>query len=460
MPSLLIVEDEPKLRRLLVRALEDRPQWTVSAVESAEIALRQIRLSAPDVVLSDIRMSGISGLELLSVLRKEIPAIRFVFMTAYASVGSAVEALRAGALDYLVKPFPNEELFHVLDRIENEIRLSVENQSLRQRLQLFEGPNCLIGSGHEMNQLRRSIEKVAVSRSTVLILGESGTGKEVIARAIHQQSPRAKLPLVRVNCGAIPENLLESELFGHVRGAFTGATEKRIGRFELAGEGTIFLDEMGDLPLNLQVKLLRVLQEREYEPVGSSETRKTNARIIAATNRNLQSAIVSGSFRQDLFYRLNVVTLEAPPLHTHKEDIPDLVDYFIARITEREGIPPRLPTPQFLSVLQSWDWPGNVRELENVIESALVMGESVNLNPTDLPGYLDHNPTHQNGRQGGCANLAKTGDLNLGEATLDEIERAMIVRALDESGGNQSEAARRLGITRRTLGYRRDKYAI
>ena len=339
MPTLLIVEDEAKLLKLLVRSFKDHPQWEVDAAENAEDALHKIEANPPDVVLTDIRLPGMSGLDLMNAERGTKQSPRFVVMTAYATVSSAVEALRAGAVDYLIKPFPNEELMHVLGRIENEIRLANENQNLRDRLSVYEAPGGLIGSSEPTAKLRRLIARVAGTQSTVLIRGESGTGKELIARAVHEQSGRAKHPLVRVNCGAIPETLLESELFGHVKGAFTGATERRVGRFEMAGEGTLFLDEMGDLPHALQVKLLRVLQEREYEPVGSSQTRTTQARIIAATNRDLEAAIHEGNFREDLYYRLNVVTLLAPPLREHMEDIAELADHFTHRIANREGAP-------------------------------------------------------------------------------------------------------------------------
>ncbi len=468
MPTLLIVEDETKLLKLLVRSFKDHPQWEVDSADSAEEALEKIEANHPDVVLTDIRLPGMSGLDLMNALKRggpgvqlldQLKGIRFVVMTAYATVSSAVEALRAGAIDYLIKPFPNEELMHVLGRIENEIRLANENQNLRDRLSVYEIPGGLIGSSEPIAKLRRLIARVASTQSTVLIRGESGTGKELIARAIHEQSGRAKSPLVRVNCGAIPETLLESELFGHVKGAFTGATERRVGRFEMAGEGTLFLDEMGDLPLGLQVKLLRVLQEREYEPVGSSQTRTTQARIIAATNRDLESAIRTGSFREDLYYRLNVVTLQAPPLREHMEDIAELVDHFTRRIANREALPFKQPTPAFLAALKAWNWPGNVRELENTIESALVMGEGECLEAEDLPVYITRGggPSIADKRQP----VGTTPDaLDLGTATLEEVERHLLVKALQESGGNQSEAARKLGITRRTLAYRREKYGL
>ena len=459
MPTLLIVEDEAKLLKLLVRSFKDHPQWEVDSADSAEEALEKIEANHPDVVLTDIRLPGMSGLDLMNAARHEQQPSRFVVMTAYATVSSAVEALRAGAVDYLIKPFPNEELMHVLGRIENEIRLANENQNLRDRLSVYEVPGGLIGSSEATAKLRRLIARVANTQSTVLIRGESGTGKELIARAIHEQSGRAKSPLVRVNCGAIPETLLESELFGHVKGAFTGATERRVGRFELAGEGTLFLDEMGDLPLGLQVKLLRVLQEREYEPVGSSQTRTTQARIIAATNRDLEAAIRAGSFREDLYYRLNVVTLQAPPLRDHMEDIEELVDHFTRRIANREALPFKQPTPEFLAALMTWNWPGNVHELENTIESALVMGEGECLEAEDLPAYITHGGGQSitDTRQ----SAATTPDaLDLGTATLEEVERHLLLKALQESGGNQSEAARKLGITRRTLAYRREKYGL
>jgi DNA-binding NtrC family response regulator len=457
MPSLLIVEDESKLLKLLVRAFAGLPQWVVQTASTAEEAIEQSSQSKPDVVLTDLRLPGMSGLDLMAAVRKDNHSTRFVVMTAYATVASAVDALRSGAVDYLIKPFPNEELMHVMGRIENEIRLAAENESLRNRLSVYEGPSGLIGSSEAVNKLRRLIAKAAPTQSTVLIRGESGTGKELIARAIHEQSGRAGSPLVRVNCGAIPENLLESELFGHVKGAFTGATERRVGRFEMAGEGTVFLDEMGDLPLPLQVKLLRVLQEREFEPVGSSQTKATQARILAATNRDLEAALPAGTFREDLFYRLNVVQIQAPPLRDHIEDLPELVEHFTRRIALREGVPFKLPSSEALAALNKWRWPGNVRELENTIESALIMGEAERIELVDLPAHIRDCRS-----PGALATGTAEGQpsLDLSTATLDEVERFLLVKALGESGGNQSEAARRLGITRRTLGYRREKFGI
>ena len=459
MPNLFIVEDESKLRKLLIRALTDRPQWEVEAFDSAEEALRKTQESPPDVILTDLRLPGMGGLDLIHAVKEEFPDVALLVMTAYASVGSAVEALRAGAVDYLIKPFPNEELLHVLDRLDRELRLQRENASLKRRLEVYEGPTGMVGSSEAMKKVQLLIKKVAPTQTTVLIRGQSGTGKELIARAIHENSGRSEHPLVRVNCGAIPENLLESELFGHKKGAFTGATERRVGRFEMAGEGTIFLDEVGELPLNLQVKLLRVIQEREFEPVGSSETKRTRARIIAATNRDLEKAIEEGTFREDLFYRLNVVTIEAPSLVQHLEDLPELVEHFIAKICEREGFHPRIPSPEYLKVLSAWHWPGNTRELENVIESSLVMGEEEQLTVSDLPSHIVRAADAADS-VGSISASAAAREIDLENATLDEVERHLIQKALEKSGGNQSEAARRLGMTRRALGYRREKYGI
>lgn len=459
MPTLFLVEDEAKLRNLLKRALSDRPQWEVRDFESAEAALEALASETPDVILTDLRLPGMGGLDLVRTLKDRADSISILIMTAYASVGSAIEALRAGALDYLIKPFPNEELLFVLDRLEKEFRLRAENDGLRRRLAVYEGPSGLVGASEPMKRLQRLIDKVAPTQSTVLIRGESGTGKELIARAIHERSGRADRPLVRVNCGAIPDNLLESELFGHAKGAFTGATEKRVGRFETAGDGTLFLDEIGEIPTGLQVKLLRVLQEREYEPVGSSETKRTQARLIAATNRDLETAIAEGSFREDLFYRLNVVVLESPRLADHMEDLPELVDHFIRKIADREGLHPKLPGPGFLEVLMKWTWPGNTRELENVIEAALVLGEGDRLEVEDLPSHLSR-LAGRGESTGGLSAGTSLETLDLKTATLDEVERWLILHALESSAGNQSEAARRLGMTRRALGYRREKHGV
>lgn len=459
MPTLFLVEDEAKLRNLLKRALSDRPQWEVRDFDSAESALDALASASPDVILTDLRLPGMGGLDLVRTLQDRGDSISILIMTAYASVGSAIEALRAGALDYLIKPFPNEELLFVLDRLEREFQLRAENDGLRRRLAVYEGPSGLVGSSESMKRLQRLIDKVAPTQSTVLIRGESGTGKELIARAIHERSGRSDRPLIRVNCGAIPDNLLESELFGHAKGAFTGATEKRVGRFESAGDGTLFLDEIGEIPTALQVKLLRVLQEREYEPVGSSETKRTQARLIAATNRDLETAIAEGSFREDLFYRLNVVVLESPRLADHMEDLPELVDHFIRKISDREGLHPKPLGPGFLEVLMKWTWPGNTRELENVIEAALVLGEGDRLEVEDLPSHLSRLAGRGESPVGLSAGTSLE-TLDLKTATLDEVERCLILHALESSGGNQSKAARRLGMTRRALGYRREKHGV
>jgi len=450
---LLIVDDESKMLRALERALEGwsasaEVQWEILTSESASDALAKMEHIPCQAVLSDIRIGEDDGVELLKQIREHWPQTEVILMTAFATVENAVEAMKAGARDYLLKPFKMDELFSRLAHVEETLLLRRENKQLRERLARSSDMGELVGQSAPMRNLRAMIQKLAGTDSTVLLRGESGTGKDLTARAIHEASARAEGPFITACCSAIPENLLESDLFGHVRGAFTGATEKRTGRFEMAAGGTLYLDEIGDMTFGTQVKLLRVLQHGEFEPVGSSQTKKADVRIIAATNRDLEKAIAEGRFRQDLFYRLNVVSLTLPPLRDRGEDIPLLVSYLVERISLRRGIPMRQLSEELIEFLTRHSWPGNVRELENAIEYALVMGEGDPLETDDLPAYLAHS-------EGGAAPVAPGSVLDL-----DGNERSLIEKALEEAGGNQTRAAKLLGITRRALGYRRAKYGL
>ena len=455
MPSfrLLIVDDEPKMLRALERALagwaaDPSSEWELTTVESAAAALAKLEQIPFHVVLSDIRLIGEDGVELLRQIKQRWPDTEVVLMTAFATVENAVEAMKAGAQDYLLKPFKTEELKARLGRIEETLRLRWENEQLRAQLARSQGLDEIIGHSEAIGQVRAMIQKLAGTDSTVLLRGESGTGKDLVARAIHFASARARKPFVTASCSAIPESLLESDLFGHVKGAFTGATEKRVGRFEMAEGGTLFLDEIGDMTPGTQVKLLRVLQHGEFEKVGSSETQKADVRIIAATNRDLEEAIEEGKFREDLFYRLNVVSLTLPPLRERMEDLGELIEYLVEKISLLRGVPRRNLSRALVERLEQHDWPGNVRELENALEHALVMGESDPLEGNDLPAYL-------------LRPAAKPGSASSASALdLDRNERELIIRALEEAGGNQTKAARLLGITRRALGYRRAKYGL
>jgi two-component system NtrC family response regulator len=392
-------------------------------------------------------MPNLSGHELVKAARAINPETHVIVMTAYGNVESAVEAMKAGAADYLSKPLHLEELLHKVERIGERHRLYMENRELREALQGRHRIEGIIGDSGQMLEVVSLVRRVASSEATVLIQGESGTGKELIAKAIHYASPRAARPLVRVNCAALPETLLESELFGHEKGAFTGAVASRKGRFELAHGGTLFLDEIGDLPLHLQAKLLRVLQEREFERVGSSQPVKVDVRLLSATNRNLDALIKSGAFREDLYYRLNVVTVLLPPLRERRQDLPALMDHFLRLFAEKNGKTIHGFTREARDALLRYDYPGNVRELENLIERAVVLTRDQVIARGDLPLSLD------------AAEENSSQQTHL-TAAVEGLERRMILDALASAGGIQTRAAELLGITERALRYKLKKYGL
>ena len=375
MATILIVEDEPKMLRLLELNLADEG-YAVRAVGDAEQGLKVLGRDKIDLVLSDVKLPGMSGLEFLQAVKRSNAAIPVVMMTAYGRVESAVEAMKAGASDYVLKPFSIEEIKLIIRKELEVQRLHEENRSLREALgQRYAFENIVATSG-KMQEVLATVDRVAPTNSTVLLGGESGVGKDMIARAIHQHSRRSAGPFIKINCTAIPENLLESELFGYEKGAFTGAANTKPGKFELADQGTIFLDEIGDMPGALQAKLLRVLQEREFERLGGTKTIRVDVRVVAATNQDLRAALEEGTFREDLYYRLNVVPISIPPLREHKEDIPYLVDHFIARFRESSGKTIRGISRQAMKLLADFHWPGNVRELENILERAVRDGRT------------------------------------------------------------------------------------
>jgi two-component system response regulator HydG len=394
-----------------------------------------------DVVITDLKMAPIDGLELLKAVKKMSPDTEVVLMTAYASVQTAIEAMKQGAYDYIIKPFDLDEMGLLVDKIAEKRHLVMENRQLREDLQDRAKREMVLGDSTKMREAMDLVAKVAPSDITVLIRGESGTGKELVAEAIHARSPRASGPLVIVNCAALAENLLESELFGHERGAFTGAVRRKLGRFELAHGGSIFLDEIGDVTPALQAKLLRVLQEKRFVRVGGTETISVDVRLIAATNRNLEQAISQGLFREDLYYRLSVFPIHVPPLRERPEDIPALAEYFLGRRGRRlEHLDPRA-----LDQLVGYRWPGNVRELENVLERAVILAGSDRIGLSHLPLL---SPT-------AVSSPSPEGELNL-----DRLERESILRALHQAGGNKAKAARLLGITRRALYSRMDRLGL
>ncbi len=448
MPTILIVEDEAKMRRLLELNLGEDGFTTLSAGD-AETGLKLLRENTVDLVVTDLKLPGMNGLEFLQAIKCQNAALPVVVMTAFGTVETAVEAMKAGASDYVLKPFSLSEMRMVIRKELDVHNLREENRSLREALgKKYAHPNIVARSA-KMQEVLATVERVAPTNSTVLLGGESGVGKDLIARVIHEKSRRASGPFVKINSTAIPENLLESELFGYEKGAFTGANTSKPGKFELADKGTLFLDEIGDVPPATQVKLLRVLQEREFERLGGTRTVKVDVRLIAATNRDLREALEEGTFREDLYYRLNVVPIDIAPLRQRKEDIPDLVNLFISRFAGDSGKPVKSITQEAMQILVNYHWPGNVRELQNIIERACALAKGTVIGAGDI--HLDVRPAK-------VANGA-TGFLPEG-MTLEHWEDEMIREALRRANGNKSQAARLLGLSRNALRYRLSKIGI
>jgi DNA-binding NtrC family response regulator len=450
--EIMILDDEPKMGKILTRILQ-REGHRVTSHTDPEQALEALGRQPTDLLLTDLKMPGMNGLEVMRRARELVPDLDVIMMTAYATVETAVQAMKEGALDYLIKPFPNEELVMVVARAAETRGLREENRLLRQTIREEFKPDGIVAVSPVMRDLMRRVAKVAASDAAVLLRGESGTGKEVLATAIHAASARRDRPLVKVNCGALTETLLESELFGHTRGAFTGAVETRKGLFQQADGGTIFLDEVGEVSQALQVKLLRVLQTGEYQRVGDAQTFRVDVRVIAATNRPLEEMIRLGTFRPELYYRLNVVPLALPALRERAEDVPALIDCILARIRRRAGKTYSV-TPEAFRRLLECPWPGNIRELENALEHACVMCEEQTIALRDLPVAV------QNVETPAATATAATAPPDPGPLTLEEMEQQALIQALEATGYNHTQAARRLGITRRTLGYRIAKYNI
>lgn len=448
MPGILIVEDEPKLLRLLELSLSEEG-FTVHQAVTAEAGLALLHQQEIDLVVTDLKLPGMGGLEFLQAIKQADASLPVIVMTAFGTVETAVEAMKAGASDYVLKPFSLEEMKLIVGKELDVHRLRQENRSLREALGQRYTFRNIIAMSDRMQAVLATVSRVASTNSTVLLGGESGVGKDLIARAIHEHSRRASGPFVKINCTAIPENLLESELFGYEKGAFTGATINKPGKFELADKGTIFLDEIGDVPPVIQVKLLGVLQERQFERLGSTKTLKVDVRLIAATNRDLRAALEQGTFREDLYYRLNVVPIDIPPLRERKEDIPYLVDHFVERFVRESAKPINGITPAGLSLLTSFHWPGNVRELENIIERAVALSTGQMIDVDDI--YLDVSRSKP-----GAAPVAFPPE----GMTLEQWEDEMIREALRRSGGNKSQAARLLGLSRNALRYRLSKMGL
>jgi two-component system, NtrC family, response regulator HydG len=445
-PAVLVVDDDPGHLAMLQTLIKGWG-YAVTGAVSGEAAASAVRGAPFDAILMDVRMTGISGIEAMGAIKAYNPAIPILIMTAYSDVDSAVAALKAGAYDYLTKPLDFDVLRLGLERALEHAGLRRENERLRLTLGAAAGGE-IIGKSPAMREALDMVAMIAPSEATVLITGESGTGKELFAKAIHKASARASGPMVAVNCAALAETLLESELFGHEKGAFTGAERRREGRFKQADGGTIFLDEIGEVSQAMQLRLLRVLQEREVVRVGGDETLKVDVRVLAATNRDLRDLVASGRFRQDLYYRLNVVTLNLPPLRGREGDVPLLVAYFLEKYILRNKKNIKGFTPLAMDHLLRYSWPGNVRELENAVERAVVLTSGEFVGERELP------PQVLSGA-GGCpgAEAAKTGEAAaaMPAMSLEQAERLAVMAALDESGGNKSQAARKLGVTRKTL---------
>ncbi len=456
----LVVDDEPALRMMVGAVLLDEG-WDVTEAPSAEAALDLLPGARPDVILLDMRMPGMDGLEALGAIRAKSPGVPVVMLTAFGTVGSAVDAMKRGAFDYLTKPADNDELVAVLGKAYEYSRLVSENLELRREADMAPELREIIGQSEGIQRVKGLIAQAGASEATVLITGESGTGKELVAAALHAASPRVRGPLIKVNCAALPGELLESELFGYVKGAFTGAVKDKPGRFQLASGGTLFLDEIGELPLGLQAKLLRAIQERLVEPLGGVGAVPVDVRLLAATNRDLAAEVQAGRFREDLYFRLNVLEVPIPPLRRRMDDLPLLAAHLLRKLARKNNKTVREVSPAFMETLGRYHWPGNVRELENALERALVLSRTDSLSASDLPPQV---------LAPGAARTARTPGPGLAPAegpvppraapSLDEAEKQAIVEALALYGGHRQRTADALHISRRTLQYKLRKYGL
>jgi DNA-binding NtrC family response regulator len=451
-PTILLVDDEKNTRTGLKQFLETQ-DYDVVVADSGEEGLRQFLEEKPDIVLTDIRMPGMDGVTLLEKIIAADPDALVILLTAYGSVEDAVKAMKKGAFYYLTKPVNLEELEFLIKKALASRHLEEENRELKQALfkEKFDKGDILAKSD-KMIELLRTVDQVAQTNSTVLIEGESGTGKELIAHRIHRSSKRRSKPFVAVHCAALTETLLASELFGHERGSFTGATERKVGRFERANEGTLFLDEIGEISSEMQVKLLRAIQEGEIERVGGTKTIKVDVRLICATNKNLVEEVRKGNFREDLFYRINVIYVKVPPLRERKEDIPFLVDSFIKNISMANGKKIREIAPEAVAILMRYDWPGNIRELKNIIERMVVLTNTDVLTSQNIPEDIRYG---SRGRGPQLASISSSPS-----SSLSEIEKEVIQKTIGDVKGNKSLAAKKLGISRRTLYRKIDEYRI
>ena len=446
---LLVVDDEQSIRRLCM-TIGNTLGYLCTEAESAEAALGRLESDAPELILTDLKLPEMSGVDLLKQTKKLFPRTEVAIMTGHGSIESAVDAMKLGAYDYIEKPFRVEKMRLLLQRMAEKVNLVTENEFLRERVTAEEKLDGIIGTSAHIQDVLRMISRLKDTRTPVLISGESGTGKELVARAIHFRGSMAQTPFVAVDCGSLVPTLMESELFGYERGAFTGATKSKSGLFKAADGGTIFLDEIGELPLEMQAKLLRVLQEKEVRPVGSNERVNVDVRVIAATNRDLEAAYRAGTFRKDLYFRLNVVTVHLPPLRDRRSDIPVLVHHFLDRYAKTSQIH---VTPAAMKSLLQYDWPGNVRELENCIARAVTLGDGITIDVADLPPALrSESPETGSARSSEATSLSTTA--------LAEMERMTILRVFEQAHGDKALAGKMLGISRATLYRKLKRYNI
>jgi len=448
--SILVVEDGKSQRELLSGFLKNEGHEVLEA-ENGEKALKKVKENYLDLLLLDYRMPGIDGIKVLEKVKRINPEIDVIMMTAYGTIETAVNAMKTGAADYITKPIELQELLILIDRISERRILLRENEILREELR-GKGVTTdqIIYQSPAMHEVINLAGRVANTRTTILIQGESGTGKELLAKLIHTLSPRLEKPMITVNCAALPESLLESELFGHEKGAFTGASSRRIGRFEEADGGTLFLDEIGEIPLSVQVKLLRFLQEREFQRLGGNQTIRSDVRIISATNQDLEAKVNKGTFREDLFYRLNVVAITVPPLRERKEDLPPLIDHFLMRFAVENGKEIQGISPEAKDLLLKYDYPGNVREVENIIERAVVITRGSIISVSDLPFSKNSLRVDQSG-------MNARGTL---KKSIESFEYQMVRQAMKETDNHQTKAANLLGISERMLRYKLKKYGL
>ncbi|HET6675696.1 MAG TPA: sigma-54 dependent transcriptional regulator [Nitrospiraceae bacterium] len=455
MEKILVVDDEQSMRDVLSIMLK-RAGYGVTVASDGEEAIEHIHKELFDLVITDLRMPKVDGLEVLKAVKASSPETVVLVITAFASAESAVEAMKHGAYDYLTKPFQVDEVQLIIRNALERRRLSTENILLKREMASQSSFSRIIGQSEAMQKVFEMIKKVADSKSNVLIGGESGTGKELVARAIHYNSGRAQMPFVTVNCSAVPETLLESELFGHMKGSFTGAVSNKAGLFEVANGGTIFLDEIGDTTPAIQVKLLRVIQEREFRRVGGTQDVKVDVRIVAATNRDLEKAVAEGAFREDLYYRLDVIPIKLPPLRMRSGDIPLLVNHFLEKFSRESGKPMPDLTQEAMRVLLAHEWRGNVRELENVIERVVAFSQGGTVSQADVGGWLHKSPSPQ---QNGLPTELPEEGLDL-EGLINSIEKALLLKALERSQWVKKRAARLLRLNTRSFRYRLEKYEI